>query len=39
MLRRFDFSSVENLLAKPGGVAETIEVAHFWDQILGTYRP
>ena len=38
MLRRFDFSTVENLLARPGGLAETIEVAHFWDQILGTYR-
>ena len=38
MERRFDFSTVENLLAKPGGVAETIEVAHFWDQILATYR-
>jgi alkyldihydroxyacetonephosphate synthase len=38
MLRRFDFSSVEDLLARPGGLAETIEVAHFWDQILGTYR-
>jgi alkyldihydroxyacetonephosphate synthase len=38
MERRFDFSTVENLLAKPGGVAETIEVAHFWGQILGTYR-
>ena len=38
MLRRFDFSAVENLLARPGGLAETIEVAHFWDQILGTYR-
>ena len=38
MLRRFDFSAVENLLARPGGLAETIEVAHFWDEILGTYR-
>ncbi|MEJ2479427.1 MAG: FAD-linked oxidase C-terminal domain-containing protein, partial [Acidihalobacter sp.] len=37
MERRFDFSSVENLLAKNGGLAETIEVAHFWDAILGTY--
>ncbi|HYB28015.1 MAG TPA: FAD-binding oxidoreductase [Solirubrobacteraceae bacterium] len=38
MDRRFDFSTVENLLAKPGGLAETIEVAHFWDHILRTYR-
>ena len=38
MGRRFDFSTVENLLAEPGGVAETIEVAHFWDGIEPTYR-
>jgi alkyldihydroxyacetonephosphate synthase len=38
MGRRFDFSTVENLLAKPGGYAETIEVAHFWSGILPTYR-
>ena len=38
MGRRFDFSTVENLLAEPGGVAETIEVAHFWDSIEPTYR-
>jgi alkyldihydroxyacetonephosphate synthase len=38
MERRFDFSTVENLLARPGGFAETIEVAHFWDGILPTYR-
>lgn len=37
MERRFDFSTVENLLAEPGGVAETIEVAHFWDGIEPTY--
>lgn len=37
MKRRFDFSTVENILARPGGVAETIEVAHFWDSILDTY--
>jgi alkyldihydroxyacetonephosphate synthase len=37
MKRRFDFSTVEKLLAKPGGLAETIEVAHFWDGILTTY--
>jgi alkyldihydroxyacetonephosphate synthase len=37
MARRFDFSSVENVLGTPGGVAETIEISHFWDQILDTY--
>jgi alkyldihydroxyacetonephosphate synthase len=36
--RRFDFSTVENRLATPGGFAETIEVAHFWDQALDVYR-
>lgn len=38
MERRFDFSTVENLLALPGGYAETIEVAHFWDGIAETYQ-
>lgn len=33
MERRFDFSTVEKLLASPGGFAETIEVAHNWSQI------
>lgn len=37
MGRRFDFSTIENLLAEPGGVAETIEVAHFWSEIEQTY--
>ena len=37
MGRRFDFSTVENLLAENGGLAETIEIAHFWDGILETY--
>jgi alkyldihydroxyacetonephosphate synthase len=37
MGRRFDFSTVENLLDEPGGLAETIEIAHFWDGILETY--
>lgn len=37
MRRRFDFSAVENLLAEPGGLAETIEIAHFWDGIMETY--
>jgi alkyldihydroxyacetonephosphate synthase len=38
MDRRFDFSTVENLLKKNGGLAETIEVAHFWDGIEDTYH-
>ena len=38
MGRRFDFSTVESLLAQPGGYAETIEVAHFWDGIYPLYR-
>lgn len=33
MGRRFDFSTVEKLLAAPGGYAETIEVAHTWRNI------
>ncbi|GAH16183.1 unnamed protein product, partial [marine sediment metagenome] len=37
MDRRFDFSTVENILAEPSGVAETIEVANFWDSIHQTY--
>jgi alkyldihydroxyacetonephosphate synthase len=38
MRNRFDFSMVENLLAEPGGFAETIEVAHTWRGILPLYR-
>jgi alkyldihydroxyacetonephosphate synthase len=38
MGRRFDFSLIENILNQPGGVAETIEIAHFWDRIGATYR-
>jgi alkyldihydroxyacetonephosphate synthase len=37
MERRFDFSAIENLLSQNGGLAETIEIAHFWDAILDTY--
>lgn len=37
MARRFDFSTIENLINLPGGMAETIEVAHFWDGIFETY--
>ena len=38
MGRRFDFSLIENILEQPGGVAETIEVAHFWDRIEPTHH-
>jgi len=38
MDHRFDFSGVENRLAQPGGVAETIEIACLWDGILETYQ-
>jgi alkyldihydroxyacetonephosphate synthase len=38
MDHRFDFSGVENRLAQPGGVAETIEVASLWDNILEVYN-
>lgn len=38
MSRRFDFSTIENVLAQPGGVAETIEIVDFWDSIEGTYH-
>ncbi|MDP8931509.1 MAG: FAD-binding oxidoreductase [Actinomycetota bacterium] len=34
---RFDFSVIENPLREPGGLAETIEVSHFWSGILGLY--
>lgn len=37
MDRRFDFSTVENLLAEPGGYAETVEVAHTWSGIAELY--
>jgi alkyldihydroxyacetonephosphate synthase len=38
MDHRFDFSGVENRLARPGGVAETIEIAGMWDRMLETYQ-
>ena len=38
MGRRFDFSTVENLLDEPGGYAETIEVAHTWSGIGDLYH-
>ncbi|WP_375748756.1 FAD-binding oxidoreductase [Vibrio sp. HN007] len=38
MDRRFDFSTVENLLASKGGFGETIEIAHNWDSIHGLWE-
>ena len=38
MDRRFDFSSVEKRVAIPGGIAETLEVAHYWSQIESLYE-
>jgi alkyldihydroxyacetonephosphate synthase len=35
--RRFDYSTVEKLLAEEGGYAETIEVAHLWTGIEELY--
>lgn len=37
MSRRFDFSVIERLLERPGGVAETIEISHHWSGIENTY--
>lgn len=38
MARRYDYSTVENTLEESGGIAETIEIAHFWDKIMDTYN-
>ena len=38
MKNRFDFSAVENRLNRPGGLAETIEVADFWGGVLELHR-
>ena len=38
MERRFDFSTIEKVLAKPGGLAETIEVSNTWRDISKTYE-
>lgn len=38
MERRFDFSHIESVLDRPGGVAETIEVSHDWTGIMPTYE-
>lgn len=37
MERRFDFSTIERVLERPGGVAETIEISHCWSGIGRTY--
>jgi alkyldihydroxyacetonephosphate synthase len=38
MENRYDFSAVENRLSRPGGLAETIEVADFWGGIYGLHQ-
>lgn len=38
MERRFDFTSVSDVLQTTGGYAETIEVAHTWGHIEKLYR-
>jgi alkyldihydroxyacetonephosphate synthase len=37
MARRFDFSTIENVVSRPTGVAETIEVSNDWSRIMDTY--
>ncbi|MQA84938.1 MAG: FAD-binding protein [Streptosporangiales bacterium] len=34
---RYDVSALESLLRHPGGLVETIEVAHFWSRIHRVY--
>lgn len=34
---RYDVSALETMLRHPGGVVETIEVAHFWSRIHDLY--
>jgi alkyldihydroxyacetonephosphate synthase len=38
MSRRFDFSTIERILERPEGVAETIEISHHWSGIEKTYE-
>ena len=38
MENRNDVSTLERLLEQPGGLADTIEVAHFWGQIYGLHQ-
>lgn len=37
MGRRYDFSTIESILATEGGYAETIEVAHTWSEVEGLH--
>lgn len=37
MKHRFDFSTIEGILGRPGGVAETIEISNQWSGIGRTY--
>jgi alkyldihydroxyacetonephosphate synthase len=37
LARRYDFSTVEGLLAEPGGYAETVEVANLWSRLAPMY--
>ena len=37
MDHRYDVSALEAVLRHPGGLVETIEVAHSWSRILDTY--
>lgn len=38
MANRNDVSSLERRVEQPGGIADTIEVAHFWGQIYGLHQ-
>lgn len=38
MSRRYDFSAIQEVLDRPGGIAETIEVSHTWTGIRETHR-
>ncbi len=38
MENRNDVSSLEHILEQPGGLADTIEVAHFWGQIYDLHQ-
>ncbi len=36
--RRYDFSTIEGFVARPEGLAETIEVSNNWARIMDTYN-
>jgi alkyldihydroxyacetonephosphate synthase len=38
MENRFDVSAIENIIRRPGGLGDTIEVAHFWGQISEVHQ-